>query len=153
MRAEERVKSHDLFRKQSRDARRAAVRGRSDVGVWAFQFTLVLTQTGSGLSGTVRLADVSIPVTGAAVTGTLSLTGHAVGSSTKADVQTFDLLQWASTLDATGAQRGTLTYRVSTTWGIAVPPPYPPFETWNRTFEGHITASCRTTDSTVTTCR
>jgi hypothetical protein len=114
---------------------------------------LVLTQTGSTVSGTVEFPNFSIPVTGTVVKGTLSLTGHVLKSSDRLSSETADLMQWESTLDQSGLIQGTFRYKINTTWGPGAPPYYPAFETWTSTYDAQIVRTCRTSDSTLAHCR
>lgn len=114
---------------------------------------LMLTQTGSTVSGTVEFPTFSMPVTGTVVNGTLSLTGHVLKSSDRLASETADLIQWGSTLDQDGLIQGTFRYKVNTTWGPGAPPYYPAFETWTSTYDAQIVRTCRTSDSTLAHCR
>ena len=114
---------------------------------------LLLTQTGSTVSGTVEFPDFSIPVTGTVVNGTLSLTGHVLKTSDRLASETADLIQWGSTLDQDGLIQGTFRYKLNTTWGPGAPPYYPAFETWTSTYDAQIVRTCRTSDSTLAHCR
>jgi hypothetical protein len=114
---------------------------------------LVLTQTGSTLSGTIEFPNFSMPVTGTVVSGTLNLTGHVLKSSDRLSTETADLMQWGSTLDQDGLIQGTFRYKINTTWGPGAPPFYPAFETWTSTYDAQIVRTCRTSDSALAHCR
>ena len=77
-----------------------------DLG-YTLHFELILTQSGTSVSGTLSLAREQIPVTGTALGSTLTLEGSAQGASPGSAVR---LVAWSSTADKVGRMTGSFSF-------------------------------------------
>ena len=92
-----------------------------------YPFDLVVTQSGSTVSGTAHIVDspvMDVPVTGSASSDSMMLSGNITNPVlNKLSTDSIRITRWATTRDSRGNLQGTFSFHWQVLWGPASVPP------------------------------